>query len=169
MSEFLLRRPPRSGSDEDSGRRLTAEEAQYIVHNSDARAFIFGSEFAERVGVIQEDLPKMVSVETYLKIVFRNLLSNAIKFCDKAIPTISIGIQLGTEDVFFVRDNGIGIEQEYYEKIFMIFQRLHKREDYEGTGAGLTIAKKIIEAHGGRIWVESSLGEGSTFYFTIPG
>jgi hypothetical protein len=118
---------------------------------------------------IQEHLPKVVSVETYLKIVFRNLLSNAIKFCDKAVPAIFIGIQPGTERVFFVRDNGIGIEREYYEKIFMIFQRLHKREDYEGTGAGLTIAKKIIEAHGGRIWVESSLGEGSTFYFSVPG
>lgn len=124
---------------------------------------------SKAVVTIQPNLPKVVSVETYLKIVFRNLLSNAIKFCDKPVPKIEIGVRPGSDRVFFVSDNGIGIEPEYFEKIFMIFQRLHKREEYEGTGAGLTIAKKIIEAHGGRIWVESSLGESATFYFHLPG
>ncbi|HEY4612111.1 MAG TPA: PAS domain S-box protein [Bacteroidota bacterium] len=117
---------------------------------------------------VVEGLPSVVSVEAYLKIVFRNLISNAIKFCDKPTPVIEVGMQQGEQTVFFVKDNGIGIEQEYFDKIFMIFQRLHKREEYEGTGAGLTITKKIIEAHGGRIWVESTPGVGSTFFFTLP-
>lgn len=117
---------------------------------------------------IAEDLPKVVSVEPYLKIVYRNLISNAIKFCDKAVPVVEIGVRKEDSPVFFVKDNGIGISQEYFGKIFMIFQRLHKREEYDGTGAGLTISKKIIEVHGGRIWVESVPGVGSTFCFTLP-
>ncbi len=117
---------------------------------------------------IAEELPKVVSVEPYLKIVYRNLISNAIKFCDKAVPVIEIGVRKEDGPVFFVKDNGIGISQEYFGKIFMIFQRLHKREEYEGTGAGLTIAKKIIEVHGGQIWVESVPGVGSAFCFTLP-
>lgn len=118
--------------------------------------------------VVAENLPKVVSAEPYVKVIFRNLISNALKFCDKAIPVVEVGVRPAESPIFFVRDNGIGIPPEYHEKIFLIFQRLHKREEYEGTGAGLTITKKIIEAHGGRIWVDSSPGMGSTFYFTLP-
>lgn len=101
--------------------------------------------------------------------VFANLVSNAIKYCDKTPPRVEVGCNDRDEFYeFYVRDNGIGIEEQYYDRIFKIFQRLGRRENYEGTGAGLTIVKKIVEMHKGKIWVESKVGEGSTFYFTIP-
>ena len=120
--------------------------------------------------IIPDNLPVVYGNETQLKIVFRNLIGNAVKFNDKPEPSIEIGFH-NTENnsyLFFVRDNGIGIDHEFYEKIFVIFQRLHRREQYEGSGAGLAIVKKIIESHKGSIWVESELGKGSTFFFTIP-
>lgn len=119
--------------------------------------------------VVHHPLPEVPAVDTHMKIVFRNLLSNAIKFSRTANPTIEVGAEVQAEGTrVFIRDNGIGIEPEYFDKIFMIFQRLHKRDEFEGAGAGLTIVKKIVEAHGGRIWVDSKPGEGSTFYFIIP-
>jgi light-regulated signal transduction histidine kinase (bacteriophytochrome) len=118
---------------------------------------------------IQPNLPTITCQPPHLKQVFENLISNAIKFNDKPQPVIEIACH---EDhslyTFSVRDNGIGIDEKYYEKIFQIFQRLGRREDYEGTGAGLTICKKIVQAHGGKIWLESKVGQGSTFLFTIP-
>jgi PAS domain S-box-containing protein len=118
---------------------------------------------------IQPDLPNITCQPTRLKQVFVNLISNAIKFNDKPTPVVEIGWREDAKaHTFSVRDNGIGIDKRYHEKIFRIFQRLEYREDYEGTGAGLTICKKIVEAHGGKIWVESKPGEGSTFSFTIP-
>lgn len=114
-------------------------------------------------------MPPVIAVKPHLGIVFRNLLSNAIKFCDKPVPQIEIAAAAAGDTLtIYVKDNGIGIDMEYFDRIFMIFQRLHKREEYEGTGAGLTIAKKIIEAHSGQIWVKSEMGQGSTFYFTLP-
>lgn len=102
--------------------------------------------------------------------VFSNLISNAIKYTSKErSPLIEIGYKdKGSFYEFYVKDNGIGIEKQYYDKIFQIFQRLHGRDEYEGTGAGLTIVKKIVEMHGGKIWVESEVGKGSVFYFTLP-
>ncbi len=104
-----------------------------------------------------------------MKVVFRNLISNALKFNDKPIPEIEIGYH---DDngyyTFFVKDNGIGIERQYFDKIFIIFQRLHAPNEYGGTGAGLTTVKKIIGVHKGKIWVESEVGKGSTLFFTIP-
>jgi light-regulated signal transduction histidine kinase (bacteriophytochrome) len=120
--------------------------------------------------IIPENLPAVLGHETQVKILFRNLISNALKFNNKPESIIEIGFQNSENNyyLFYVRDNGIGIEREFYEKIFVIFQRLHRREDYEGTGAGLAIVKKIIEMHKGKIWVESETGKGSTFYFTLP-
>jgi light-regulated signal transduction histidine kinase (bacteriophytochrome) len=133
--------------------------------------------------VTHDPLPEVMADATQLTQVFQNLIGNAIKFCKNQQPLIHIGIakpdaNLDTESLnvipsadewlFWVRDNGIGIESQYIERIFIIFQRLHGRDKYPGTGIGLAICKKIIERHGGRIWVESKPGEGSTFYFTIP-
>ena len=119
--------------------------------------------------VIKNKLPKIFCDRVRLTEVFLNLISNAIKFDDKQKPIIEIGCNdKGGFYEFYVKDNGIGIKEEYFDKIFEIFQRLGKREDVEGTGAGLTIAKKIVQMHRGKIWLESKTGEGSTFYFTIP-
>ncbi|CAA7620745.1 putative Histidine kinase [Candidatus Terasakiella magnetica] len=114
-------------------------------------------------------LPKVLADEMQLLDIFQNLIGNAIKFHRiGARPEIKVGAeQRGTEWVLFVADNGIGIEQEYLEKIFIIFQRLHPNTTYPGTGIGLAVCKRIVERHGGRIWVESIPGKGSTFFFTL--
>lgn len=119
--------------------------------------------------IIKDKLPKIFCDRVRLTEVFLNLISNAIKFNDKPKPIIEIGCNdKGNFYEFYVKDNAVGIKEEYFDKIFEIFQRLGKREDAEGTGAGLTIVKKIIQLHKGKIWLESKIGEGSTFYFTIP-
>lgn len=124
----------------------------------------------KKVEVIKsEEFPVLYCDRHRLGEVFYNLFSNAIKFMKHDHPRIEVGcIDEGEMYKFYVADNGIGIEEQYFEKIFKIFQRLGKREEYEGTGAGLTIVKKIIEMHGGKIWVESELGRGTTFLFTVP-
>jgi light-regulated signal transduction histidine kinase (bacteriophytochrome) len=104
-----------------------------------------------------------------MTLVFQNLISNAIKFNKTQTPVISIGAaEKDRVWTFSVKDNGIGIDPEYREKIFDIFKRLHTRGEYPGTGIGLAICRRIVERHGGKIWVESEPGQGSTFHFTIP-
>ncbi len=124
---------------------------------------------SNKARVTVEPLPVVIGDATQLGQVFQNLLVNAIKFHSQTPPSIRVSAkETACEWVFSVTDNGIGIAPEYFERIFIIFQRLHTIEEYGGTGIGLAICKKIAERHGGRIWVESVVGEGSTFYFTIP-
>ncbi|MCH8147608.1 MAG: AAA family ATPase [Planctomycetes bacterium] len=116
-----------------------------------------------------DSLPTVMGDETQLAQLFQNLIGNAIKFCKNETPQIHIGVQQQDQDwCFSVRDNGIGIAEEHQARVFQIFQRLHARDEYSGTGIGLAVCKKTVECHGGRIWVESEPGSGSTFQFTIP-
>jgi signal transduction histidine kinase len=121
---------------------------------------------------IQKNLPSFICDSVRFPEVWENLISNAIKYNDKPEPTIEIGTiknkKNKNEYYFYVKDNGIGIEAEYLDKIFNTFQRATTDRRYEGTGIGLAIVKRIIEFHNGKIWAESKKGEGSTFYFTIP-
>ncbi len=119
--------------------------------------------------ITHEALPNVIASSTQLMQLFQNLLGNAIKFRSGRRPCIHVGVSwLEDAWLFSVQDNGIGIEEQFSDRIFVIFQRLHTRDEYPGTGIGLTICKKIVECHRGRIWVESGLGRGATFYFTIP-
>jgi signal transduction histidine kinase len=123
----------------------------------------------ENADVDVSELPVIKGDKTQLRQVFQNLILNAIKFRSENDPLIRINSE--RKDgfwVFSVQDNGIGIDPKYHEKIFEIFQRLHHREKYPGTGIGLSIVKKIIELHRGQIYIESELNRGTTFYFTIP-
>jgi len=119
--------------------------------------------------IAHEPLPTVQGDVVQLTQVFQNLIGNAIKFRGKRPPKIEIGARRNNgEWIFHIKDNGIGIDAKNFERIFVLFQRLHTRQEYPGTGMGLAICKKIIERHGGRIWVESKPGEGTAFFFTIP-
>jgi light-regulated signal transduction histidine kinase (bacteriophytochrome) len=119
--------------------------------------------------ITADPLPTVPADAAQLAHVFQNLMANAIKFRSERTPEIQVGARRQETDwLFWVRDNGIGIDPQYNERIFVIFQRLHTRTKYPGTGIGLAICKRIVERHGGKIWVESQPGQGSTFYFTLP-
>jgi PAS domain S-box-containing protein len=120
--------------------------------------------------ITRDALPTVVADPTQLVQLFYNLIGNAIKFrSSERRPEIHVGAQVTDGNwLFMVRDNGIGIDPQHADRIFIIFQRLHSKDAYPGTGLGLAVAKKIVERHGGRIWVESEPGTGATFYFTIP-
>ncbi len=119
--------------------------------------------------VTSDPLPSLPVDATQIRQLFQNLIGNAIKFRSERTPEIHVGACKEEERwLFWVRDNGIGIEPQYAGRIFQIFQRLHTRKQYPGTGIGLAICKKIVERHGGEIRVESEPAHGSTFYFSIP-
>jgi signal transduction histidine kinase len=114
-------------------------------------------------------LPSVTGDPTQLGELFKNLVSNAIKFNVSAHPVVTISASDGDGVVrVAVADNGIGIDPRYHDRIFELFERLHPQEEFEGTGAGLAICRKIVEGYGGRIRVESEPGHGSTFVFTLP-
>jgi PAS domain S-box-containing protein len=122
-----------------------------------------------RAEIISDELPMLMADGGQLVQVFQNLLHNGIKFRGEREPIVTIRCEQKDGNwVFSVKDNGIGIEPQYLDRVFLLFRRLHGLREYPGTGIGLAICRKIIERHGGRIWVESTPGEGSTFYFTIP-
>jgi light-regulated signal transduction histidine kinase (bacteriophytochrome) len=114
------------------------------------------------------ELPSVAAPSVHLVLLFQNLIGNALKYCGGKVPEIWIEVERADKFLkFSVKDNGIGIEAQYAKQIFGVFKRLHGAE-YEGTGIGLAVCQRIVERTGGRIWLESTLGEGSTFYFTLP-
>lgn len=122
-----------------------------------------------RAEIAVSPLPIVRADAAQLAQVFQNLLANALKFRSQDPPKIEIGAERrGGEWLFWVRDNGIGIEKEYHARIFRLFERLHGLKDYSGSGIGLALCRRIVERHGGRIWVESHPGSGSAFFFTLP-
>ncbi len=132
--------------------------------------FTYNNQLAQTNGSIScTVMPVVKGNKTQLLQVFQNLIGNAFKYRSEAPPNIKISSE--EENTFYkfsIADNGIGIDPKFYNKIFIIFQRLHTRESYSGTGIGLSICKKIVEKHGGKLWVKSAIGQGSTFYFTLP-
>lgn len=138
----------------------------------DALFYLQGSIKETDAEISNDPLPVIYADKNQITKVFQNLISNSIKFRKKNVPPkIHISARIdssGNKYIFSVQDNGIGMEDQYADQIFTIFQRLHTREEYHGTGIGLSIVRRIIERHGGHVWVKSKLGEGSTFYFTIP-
>ena len=116
-----------------------------------------------------DPLPTINADEFQLVQLFQNLIGNALKFKGAETPRVHISVNEQADTwTFGVKDNGIGIDGEYFDRIFMVFQRLHSRTDYPGTGIGLAICKKVVDRHGGRLWIESGVGSGSTFWFTVP-
>jgi hypothetical protein len=114
-------------------------------------------------------LPTVMGDQVQLTQLFQNLIGNAIKYRGESVPVVDIDVKCSKGFwTFSIKDNGIGMESKYYERVFMIFQRLHTRSKYQGTGMGLALCKRIVERHGGKIWVESEPDKGSTFYFTLP-
>jgi signal transduction histidine kinase len=119
--------------------------------------------------VTHDALPVVMGDSVLLSQVLRNLISNAIKYCDVSPPEVHVSAQREYMSwIFSVRDNGIGIDPQFSDRIFVIFQRLHNKDQYSGTGIGLAVSKKAVDRLGGKIWVESKQGQGSTFYFTVP-
>ena len=121
--------------------------------------------------IVYDTLPSVKADREQIVILLKNLIENSIKFRGEQTPQIHISSQFVEKDHMWqvsIQDNGIGIEQQYFERIFKIFQRLHSIDEYDGSGIGLAHSKRIVERHGGTIWVESQPGQGSKFNFTLP-
>jgi PAS domain S-box-containing protein len=152
---------------QDLGRRPTrpADLARQVVEELGAE------QTGQRVEVVVGDLPPCEADPGLLKLVFTNLLSNALKFTrGREAARIEVGAsERNGEPVYFVRDNGVGFDMRHAAKLFGVFQRLHRAEEYEGTGVGLATVQRIVERHGGRVWAEAALDQGATFHFTLGG
>jgi light-regulated signal transduction histidine kinase (bacteriophytochrome) len=149
------------------GKDLAPTDCETVLADS-LQALKFAIQDASAT-VTHDELPTVVADETQLGQLFQNLIGNALKYRNSKAPVIHFGARRDRESwIFSVHDNGIGIDLQYADRIFVIFQRLHTREEYPGTGIGLAVCKKIVERHGGRIWLDSELSKGSTFYFSIP-
>jgi len=153
------------------GEAFSTVQCEEVIHQvlDDLKAVI--EESGATITLPDRPLPTVRGDKTQVTQLFQNLIANAIKFRSEEPPAVHIGAACDVahnEWQISVRDNGIGFDIKYAGKIFTIFQRLHTQEEYPGTGMGLALCKKIVERHGGRIWVESELGKGSTFYFTLP-
>ena len=155
----------RSGTD---GKVLHKRSSENALNN--ALKNLSGTIEESGAVVTHDALPFITTDDTQLAQVFQNLVGNAIKYHGTEVPAVHISATQKNQKewTFSVRDNGSGIEPQYFERIFILFQRLHGRTEFKGTGIGLAICKKIVEGLGGRIWVESQLGKGSTFYFALP-
>ena len=154
---------------ESQGRTPQPVDASEAIQSAlaDLRELIVETD--ARINVHLDRLSEVLADGAQLARLFQNLIGNAIKYRGENRPEIEISCKTdGHECVFSIRDNGIGIEPKYADRIFVIFQRLHTRREYPGTGIGLAICRRIVERHGGRIWLESHPGKGSTFYFTLP-
>ncbi len=153
-------------------KKIEFEDVDMNVKLEKALSNLKASINENKAEITYDHLPDVIADPDQMVRVFQNLISNAIKFRKPDIPPkIHIGCKMDKENneyIFSVSDNGIGMEKEYTDKIFEVFKRLHTTDEYRGTGIGLAIAKRIIERHDGRIWVESKLGVGSTFYFALP-
>jgi light-regulated signal transduction histidine kinase (bacteriophytochrome) len=149
------------------GRDFTSTSCEKILKEAQANLEVSIQESGARI--THDTLPTVRADTLQLIQLFQNLIGNAIRFRSEKPPEIHICAEQRDDNwLFSIRDNGIGMESQYFDRIFVIFQRLHTRAEYAGTGIGLAICKKIVERHGGRIWVESELGKGSTFFFTLP-
>jgi light-regulated signal transduction histidine kinase (bacteriophytochrome) len=140
---------------------LVAEVESELIANQNGRTIEFAN----------GELPAVEADPALLRQVFANLLGNAVKY-SRERERIRVAVDSERRDgelVFLVRDNGVGFDMRYVEKLFQVFQRLHRAEDYEGTGVGLAIVQRIITRHGGRVWAEGKPDEGATFYFTLNG
>ena len=153
------------------GRQELSEEEVNVKLLIEEISDLYKKKIEEKNATIEVGpMPVIQTYKASLRQVFQNLISNALKYQEEDNNAI-ISIQCKKVDGFWkfsIQDNGIGIEEEFHDKIFEIFQRLHNKEDYSGTGIGLAIVKKIIEGQGGKIYLESAKGKGSIFYFTIP-
>ncbi|HKV91835.1 MAG TPA: ATP-binding protein [Candidatus Angelobacter sp.] len=154
--------------------RVSSREKPFeLVHFSDvydgALLSLESSIHDSGAEVTRDELPSVIGDRSQLMQMMQNLIGNALKYRGSRAPKIHVGVRGGeTESIFYVSDNGIGIEPRFHEEIFQIFKRLHNQQVYPGTGIGLAVCRRVVNRHGGRIWVESEPGQGSTFYFSIP-